>query len=116
MSIETSSKLEISTTVTNILNIIAIGYYICLVAIGVLIILMLIKKFTSKPQIDIYGKEIPTDDNATVINLYKWTTALYAIAMCITTGFIIARKKIPGSNVLNIITSIAIVVITFFVN
>lgn len=111
-----SSKPEINTTVDNILNIVAIGYYICLIAIGILIILMLIKKITSKPQVDVYGNKITTDNNTIVIELYKWIVILYAIAMCITTGFIIARKKIPGSNVLNIITSAVIIVITFFVN
>lgn len=113
---ETSSTSEINTTVDNILNIVAIGYYICLIAIVILIILMLIKKFTSKPQVDVYGNKITTNDNTIVVELYKWIIILYAIAMCITTGFIIARKKIPGSNVLNIIASAVIIVITFFVN
>lgn len=113
-------KPEMNTTSTNILNIIAIGYYICLVAIGVLIVLMLIKKFTTSTNKsttnNYYYNNNSTNNDTIVIEFYKWIVILYAIAMCITMGFIISRKKIPGSNVLNIITSAAIIVITFFIN
>ena len=115
-------KTEINTTVDNILNIVAIGYYICLIAIVILIILMLIKKITTKTTTTTNPYDLPTDNNTPtkdyviVVNFYKWIVILYAIAMCITTGFIISRKKIPGSNVLNIITSGVIIIVTFFVN
>ena len=120
MPLTDSKKPEINTTIDNILNIVAIGYYICLIAIGILIILMLIKKFTTSTNKSLnnnyYYNNNLTNDNMIVVELYKWIIVLYAVSMCITTGFIIARKKIPGSNVLNIIASAVIIVITFFVN
>lgn len=115
------SKPKVNTTTENILNIVAIGYYICLIAIVILIILMLVKKITTKttttnPYNTKINDNTPTKDYVIVVNFYKWIIVLYAIAMCITTGFIISRKKIPGSNVLNIITSAVIIIVTFFVN